>query len=199
MLNERVKAKDCINTLLIDLSEMKIVKVASGKDAIRKLEQWAARLVPQKRFFIGGMHRRELARFSIIELKVIYRNTIDKSLSSGVYLEALNELHALGQSMEADATSLGELLKWVDKSATAEHDGPIRIAESQRARAQRPPPGTIAARIWNIADKINAEGNFDPTSKEFRDQFYAACAAENFCPETYRPHFVWWKKDIINS
>lgn len=189
--------------VLIDLNKLKIIRAAEGKDMTRRLEYWADILIPESDFYIGGESRRDFAHFTLMELKMLHRNTIEEELTTEDYQKATLTVYNLSQKLETNEASLGELVKKLGKplaEPTVKPQIEKRAMKPVSSQPTRPGAGTTTARVWEIADEMMVgDPDVDFESKEFRQAVIEICGNETINPSTAATQFAKWKRDQLTS
>lgn len=192
-----------MNTLLIDLDNLKIIKAADGKDAVRRLEYWADILIPKKDFYIGGEAKRDFSVFTRMELKMIYNKAAGEAHRSEDYQKLIVAVYEIGQRMEPDDTTIGPLVKKLGKPLSEPSVKPQkekRAVKPSSAQPTRPRAGTTTARVWEIADELlRGDPGIDFESKAFRQHVIDTCGSETINPSTAATQFAKWKRDHLSA
>ena len=191
-------------SLLIDLDKMKIIKVCEGKDYVRRLEYWADLLIPKSEFYIGGGIKRELSVFTLMELKMLHRNTSGEQLTNDDYKRAIASVHQLGENMDPDEDTLGTLVKRLKRPLAEQTAKPQKEKIISKKRptplAIRPRAGTVTAKVWEIADEMKAgDPGLGFESKDFRKCVIEECRKDSINLATAATQFAKWRSDQLTG
>ncbi len=195
-----------MNTILIDLDKLKILKSSSGKDAAKCLEYWAEILIPKADYYIGGDYKKSFSVFTLMELKMLYRNTEGSELNTEKYPKALELVHSMAQSFQTDETTLDELIKKLGKPIPQQTVMPqpekrkVKPSSSSSGPATRPKEGSTTGKVWAIADQmVESDPGLGCDSKEFRTCVIQECIKSGINPATSATQFARWKKDQLTG
>jgi len=189
--------------ILIDNEQLCFIKAT---ETVRQAEYWADILLPKRDFIITGESNRDYSCYSNYELRMLYYNTVGTNVPDNIeYAKMLKGVADLARALILDETSVEDLKKKlghevppVDPRPATEK--PRKSSSGTSKPAGRPKEGSTTAKVWLIADQMNAN---DPglgyDSKEFRTCVINECTKDGINPSTAATQFGKWKKHLIGS
>ncbi|MBL4904252.1 MAG: hypothetical protein JKY62_16640 [Desulfocapsa sp.] len=194
-----------MKTILIDINKMILLKVVEGDKPVRCCEYWADILIPKAEFYICGDTGRELARFTLMELQMLYNNTAGAVAVFRDYPRAIEMVQVCIDKFEVAKLTLGDLVKKLGKPLKDQDFTPVKEKPEAKAKQvgnipTRPKAGTMTARVWEAADwYYDQQDDKDLTSKELRDEVVQACVLGGVNSSTATTQFGKWKKALLAS
>lgn len=191
-----------MSTLLIDINEMKLLKVVEGEKEVRRCEYWADILIPKSEFYICGDAKRDLTQFSLLELKMLYRGLRNHDIMGNDYKRSLDQVHMVIMETVPDDATLGELVKKLGKPLKEQDFTPVKEKEEPKHKQvggipNRPKEGTMTERVWQAADYfISIQPNHDINGKHFRSLVIEACVKGGLNSSTAATQFGKWKRHL---
>jgi hypothetical protein len=199
-------------SVLINTDKLQFLKACSCKDSVARLEVWAEILAPKDDFLITGEEKRCYASFTLMELKLLYRNTASRELDVDSYSKALTEVARLAEQVPDDETGFVDLLAKLgkpmpeqsaapapEKKSKANSSPKAKKATDPDALPSRPKEGSATAKVWEIADKLFEEFKPDLADKDFRNYVIEQAEKEGLNPSTAQVQFGKWKKVQMGS
>jgi len=190
---------------LFDLNKMIVLKTVSGEDAVRRCEYWADILIPKDEFYVCGDMKRDLASFSELELRLLYRNLENREVMGHTYARVLEQVHDVMGKLQEDETTLGQLVKKLGKPLKEPDFTPVKEKPEPKSKQvgaipSRPKEGSLTARVWEAADWLYSQQNpQDINSKSLRDDVIKVCTDNGVNPSTASTQYAKWKKALING
>lgn len=189
-------------SVLINTDKLKFLKAS---ESIRGLEIWAEILARKDDYLITGPEKKWFSAFTMMELKMLYRNTTGKDLNTEDYPKALTEVARLADQVEIDTTPEKNLLKKLGRkmpefSAKPAVDKGAAKTKSKAATSSQPPKrpkeGTATAKVWDIADTQFKHAPTEETlaNKEFKAYVIKLCVDQGINQATAQVQIGKWKK-----
>ncbi len=198
---------------LIDTEKLSFLKAADGKDSVKKLDYWADILVPASNTYIAGDSKKYLSIFSRMELKLLYKNTTGKEITSDDYPRISHLVYEEMVKTPIDNTSIADLkiklgkelepvsplpaVKEVYKPKKTAYEFKPSIGVVPKTGTSRPKAGSTTGKVWDIADKVEKESGLE--GKPLRSAIINACEAAEINSSTAGTQYAKWRKAKVSE
>lgn len=191
--------------LLIDINKMLLLKAVEGEKCIRRCEYWADILIPNAEFYICGDMGRDLSKFTLLELQMLYNNTMGAKAIFKDYPRAIDLVKTCIERFEVAKESIGDLVKKLGKPLKEQDFSPVKEKPEAKAKQiglipTRPKEGSMTARVWECADWLYSQQNQqDSNCKTLRDEVIKVCVDNGVNSSTAATQFSKWRKALNAS
>lgn len=200
--------------ILVNLSTCRVLKVTR---TIQQAEYYAEMLCPFDNFIITGAEKRHWAKFTALELGILYKDLRGVEHPADEYSRVLTSVHAAIIELPIDdtpcevlATRLGRPLRIALHGAKGLKPVAATGVSAPWAKATTPPVANVAPvapraespvsvepkregvtkRVWIIAQELAPKHS---DQKELRAAIIGACVAEGIHPSTAATQYSRWK------
>ena len=191
-----------MTSLLIDLDEMRLLKKVEGENEVRRCEYWADILIPKNEFYVTGTMGRDLSKFTLMELQLLYNNEAGSRATFKEYSRAIELVkHVIDQMKPAEET-VGQLVRKLGKPLKEQSFTPVKEKPEPKSKQSggiptRPKAGTMTARVWEAADWLySQQESKDCNAKSLRDEVVKVCVDNGVNGSTASTQFAKWKKAL---
>lgn len=175
--------------ILIDNERLCFIKATP---TAAQAQMWADILIPNTDYYISDIESlRCLSVYTDYELRLLYQNTVGDPVHDGVkYTTLLQGIQKIAMDLIVDETPLSTVGSKDTKAAVKETKK--QEAGNPTKPAKRPKEGSIAAKVWAVADALHAETGAIPDRKSV----VAACETAGLNPSTASTQYGKWKKHL---
>lgn len=157
------------------LINLKTCQVIAKTKSLKSAEYLAELKCPNDPFYICGDEKRWFAKFTLMELGLMYKGLVGSKLNITDYPKALALVHEYvcdlkewDQSESELRVALGRDLEPTSPLPVKERAtrSPSPRAPGEKPKYTRPKEGTTTAKVWDICDQLMAELGEIPTRPE---------------------------------
>lgn len=192
-----------MTSVLLDVDKMEMLKVIEGEDEVLRCEYWADILIPKNEFYICGDTNRDLTKFTLMELQMLYNNTSGAQVKFRDYPHALEMVSCMRERFDRAPEDVGQLVKKLGKHLGEQSFKPVKEKPEPKAKQtgevpKRPKEGSMTVRVWEAGDwYYDQQESKDINSKVLRDEVIQACVLSGLNSSTAATQFGKWKKFML--